>query len=360
MTLQDPVESAPGTRGGPTRPRIEWLDHARGFCIILVVMLYATELAGDRGGGEGWLHTVAQFARPFRMPDFFVLSGLLLPLVIARDWRTYLDRKVVHFAYFYLLWVAILVAFRALSGGGVVESAGHFLRAFYHPYSLLWFIFMLPVFFVVTKATRSVSPWVVWLAAAALQSLPFEVEVRVVEKFCRYFVFFYSGYILAPHVFRFADAVAANPARSWVALAAWAAINGYLVFAGFSLLPGISLALALAGSAAVIALAALVSPWPAARWAGYCGAHSIVIYLGFFIPMTIVRKLLASMGLVNDVGWMSAIATVAGVLGALALYWAVRGTKLRFLFERPRAFSIAPARVDRAFPLEDTEISKAT
>ena len=47
------------------------------------------------------------------MPDFFLISGLFLAQVIDRDWRTYLDRKVVHFAYFYLLWTAIQFAVKA-------------------------------------------------------------------------------------------------------------------------------------------------------------------------------------------------------------------------------------------------------
>ena len=34
------------------------------------------------------MHLVVEFVRPFRMPDFFLLSGLFLPLVINRDWRT--------------------------------------------------------------------------------------------------------------------------------------------------------------------------------------------------------------------------------------------------------------------------------
>ena len=41
------------------------------------------------------------FAKPFRMPDFFLISGPFLGQVIARDWRMFLDRKVVHFAYFF-------------------------------------------------------------------------------------------------------------------------------------------------------------------------------------------------------------------------------------------------------------------
>ena len=55
---------------------------------------------GRRAGGrpQGWMHAAVAFARPFRMPDFFLISGLFLARVIDRARRDYLDRKVLHFA----------------------------------------------------------------------------------------------------------------------------------------------------------------------------------------------------------------------------------------------------------------------
>ena len=47
-----------------------------------------------------WMDHWIAFAQPFRMPDFFLISGLFLARVIDRDWREYLDKKVIHFAYF--------------------------------------------------------------------------------------------------------------------------------------------------------------------------------------------------------------------------------------------------------------------
>jgi hypothetical protein len=37
--------------------------------------------------------------------------------------------------------------------------------------------------------------------------------------------------------------------------------------------------------------------------------------------------------------------TVAGVIGSLAIFWTVRNTTLRFLFERPDLFWIAPKKL---------------
>src|SRR3954466_3406272 len=99
--------------GTSDRQRVDWVDYAKGFCICFVVMMHSTLGVGQALGQEGWLHYVVAFAKPFRMPDFFMISGLFLAQVIDRDWRTYLDRKVVHFVYFYLLWTAIQFAVKA-------------------------------------------------------------------------------------------------------------------------------------------------------------------------------------------------------------------------------------------------------
>jgi uncharacterized membrane protein YcfT len=74
----------------------------------------------------------------------------------------------------------------------------------------------------------------------------------------------------------------------------------------------------------------------------YCGEHSIVIYLAFFLPMAATRTVLLKTAIVPDVGAMSLIVTIAGVIGALAMWWAARATGATFLFERPDRFRIAP------------------
>src|SRR5215218_6976783 len=83
---------------GPSAPRIDWVDYAKGICIVMVVMMHSVLGVEAAAGQTGFMHSLVAFARPFRMPDFFLISGLFLSVVIDRDWRTYHDRKVVHFA----------------------------------------------------------------------------------------------------------------------------------------------------------------------------------------------------------------------------------------------------------------------
>jgi uncharacterized membrane protein YcfT len=106
---------AVATYPAPAGDRVDWVDYAKGICIVMVVMMHSVLGVEAAAGQTGFMHLVVEFARPFRMPDFFLISGLFLSRVIDRDWRTYLDRKVMHFAYFYVLWVTIQFGFKAPS-----------------------------------------------------------------------------------------------------------------------------------------------------------------------------------------------------------------------------------------------------
>jgi uncharacterized membrane protein YcfT len=329
------------------KARIEWVDYAKGICIVMVVMMHSTLGVGNAVGGEGWLHTVVEFAQPFRMPDFFLISGLFLAQVINRDWRTYLDRKVVHFLYFYLLWTGIQFALKApglVHGHGVTGVVWLYVETFWEPFGTLWFIYLLPIFFVLTKFAHQlrVPVLVIWLAAAALEIAPIHTGYTVIDEFASRFVYFYSGYIFASRIFALASLVQKHAETALAGLTVWGLVNGLLVFSGFAQLPVLSLALGLAGAAAIVAIAALLAQVDLFRPLRYCGENSIVIYLAFFLGMAASRSVLLKTGLIDDIGTISAIVTLSGIVGALILFWAVRRTPLRFLFERPDRFWIAP------------------
>src|SRR6201988_2231156 len=197
-----------------TPSRVDWVDFAKGICIVMVVMMHSV-LGVEKAAGEtGFMHALVAFAKPFRMPDFFLISGLFLSVVIDRDWRTYLDRKVVHFAYFYLLWAAIQFGFKA-PGFAAESSWAHvgylYLESFIEPFGTLWFIYLLPIFFVVTKLTRKTPPLAILALSAPLEMAHVMTGWTVIDEFCARFVYFYSGYLFAPYVFALSDRARARP-----------------------------------------------------------------------------------------------------------------------------------------------------
>ena len=328
-----------------TSDRVDWVDYAKGICIVMVVMMHSVLGVEAAAGQTGFMHAVVMFAKPFRMPDFFLISGLFLGLVIDRDWRTYLDRKVVHFAYFYVLWVTIQFGFKApgfATEAGWTHVGVEYLEAFIEPFGTLWFIYLLPIFFVVIKLTRIFPPILVWLVAAALEMTHLATGWTVIDEFCARFVYIFSGYLFAGYVFALSDRARANPMLALAGLVLWALVNGGLVTLGYSELPIVSLALGLAGACAIITVGTLLARTHWLNFLRFCGEHSIVIYLAFFLPMASTRTLLLKTGIIPDVGMISLITTVVGVAGALLIWRAALALHANFLFERPDAFWIAP------------------
>jgi uncharacterized membrane protein YcfT len=344
--------SAVAQKSGPARSgRVDWVDYAKGICIVMVVMMHSVLGVELAAGENGFMHPLVAFAKPFRMPDFFLISGLFLPLVIDRGWRTFLDRKVVHFAYFYVLWVTIQFGFKAPSFAAETNwaHAGYlYLESFIEPFGTLWFIYLLPIFFVVTKATRRLPPLLIWGLAAVLEMSHFSTGWTAIDEFGARFVYFYTGYLFADYVFALSAQARAWPRLALASLLLWALLDGGLVRLGVSERPVISLALGLAGACAVVTVATLLAR---AKWLDFirfCGEHSIVIYLAFFLPMAATRTLLLRSGIIPDVGVMSLVVTLVALFGALAIWQAAIRLGATFLFERPDAFWIAPKKTGPA------------
>jgi uncharacterized membrane protein YcfT len=157
----------------------------------------------------------------------------------------------------------------------------------------------------------------------------------VVDEFATRFVFFYIGYLFAPFVFRVAETAMRHVLPTIVALIVWAVANWVLVDTGIAPLPVVSLTWGLVGCMAVVAFGALMSLTRIGAPLRYLGENSIVVYLAFFIFMAGARTVLLATDVVTDPGLISLIVTAAGVVGPVLMFWAVRGTPLRFLFRRP-------------------------
>ncbi|MEM7215159.1 MAG: acyltransferase family protein [Pseudomonadota bacterium] len=348
--------------------RVDWVDYAKGFCIIFVVMMHSTlgveKHAFEKGlvaeGTVGWMNAVVTFAQPFRMPDFFLISGLFLGLVIGRSWLRYFDRKVVHFAYFYVLWLAIQFAFRSIGwigeGLGPIDIAGKFGAALIEPYGTLWFIYMLPVMFLVTRLLSAVHWLAVLAGAAILEIWPLHTGYLLVDEFAARYVYFFVGFALAQPIFRLAGWAQKNIGKALAYLGVWAIFNALFTFtrvpesllpftqynvnngpANLSHLPFASLLLGAAGAIAVVCICAVLSRFKMADFLRYLGSHSIVVYLAFFLPMVISREILFRFAPGLDLGTTAFIVLLVSVAGSVVAYEFTRITGwFEFLFERPK------------------------
>lgn len=339
--------------------RMPWVDMAKGLSIILVVMMYSAYNTGEYTGKVGFLHYAIGFATPFRMPEFFLISGLFLSPVIGRPWRRYADRRIAHYLYFYVLWAIIMIGLKiCIYGRDPVSMLGDVAMAIVEPYGVLWFIYMLAVFGLVVKLLwqLKISHAVVILFAAALQMSGVEATSYALTQFAAYFVFFYAGYAMAPFVFGLVVWTQRHTALSIAGLLAWALGNGLLVFSpGFSVQPSVThmglaaipplhLVLAVVGTLALCTMSALLVRLPFMDWLRWLGEHSLVVYVAFTLPMSIFRGLALRSGFITDTGTLSLAVLVVSVVSPVLLYLLVKRVAIgTFLFERPNWARVASA-----------------
>ncbi|UXN72494.1 acyltransferase family protein [Devosia sp. A8/3-2] len=329
--------------------RLDWVDMAKGLSIFLVVMMYAASSVGEDTGGVGALHWAIAFATPFRMPEFFLISGLFLsesstaPESLRRPPRRALslflralgvhphclqDRPALRQPHGRCERIGS-VRGAALWRAVVHLHAGRLRRR-------------------CQAAARHPRPrWAVFVVAAILQMASIRTGSYAIDQFAAYFVFFYSGYIPAPQLFRSANWASDNAILAIAGLLARAALNAALVFSpGFAMhpihpvmgiagLPGVHLVLALIGTAALCTIAALLTRLPRMNWLRWMGSKSLIIYVAFVLPMGIARTVLIKLGFIEPTLLSSAIMAIA-IISPLILYWLVLRTGWgMFLFRTP-------------------------
>lgn len=321
------------------KTRVDWVDFAKGICIVLVVLMHSTLGVEKAMGQPGAINTFIHWAQPFRMPDFFLISGLFLARRIAAPWRDFLDKKVVHFLYFYFLWMTLQLLFKGAGiwqDRGVLGLAQEYALAFIEPFGTLWFIYLLPVFFLATRLLRNVPPLLVFAVAAALEIAPIHTGWIMIDEFASRFVYFFAGYWLSAHVFRFAATMdrLSTPALL-SALIVWGYAHtlayhyGYVTGAGFGIVAGFI------GVGAVVSAGVFLSRFKAGTVIRFLGENSIVVYLSFFLFMATTRTITLKFAPELGPDLISLTTTFAGITGPVILYFMTRNSRLRFLFRRP-------------------------
>ncbi len=343
----------------PANERLGWVDYAKGLCIILVVMMHTVNGYESLATEEGWLRLVVDFAKPFRMPDFFLISGLFLSRSLHGPARSYFDRKLLHFVYFYVLWLAIQLPI--LEFDLLVRSPGYFVKtwilALFEPTNTLWFVHMLAVFYVVTWVLRDVPKWIVLFGAIALQTVYqfglIDSGWNVLDRFCNRYIYFYLGYAAAPHVFKLAKYLSEHLVTVLIALPVWAFANHFMIEQDLHNLPGISLLLGLAGALAICAISACLDRFDIAHGLRRAGEHSIVIYLSFFLPMTIMTNAFHAWGdPFGSVGLSTALILATAVATPLGFHHLIKKSRLIWLYERPDMFKLTSYPSLKAHPAQ--------
>ncbi|HEX7776009.1 MAG TPA: acyltransferase family protein [Parvibaculum sp.] len=335
------------------KQRVNWIDAVKGLTITLVVMKHTTY------GDAVALHStpylfnlLCEFTIPFRMPLFFLVAGLFADKALRGDSRDFIDKKILHFAYFYLLWSVIQVGIKVLlpHEGAWAVSWKDLALIPLEPFGLLWFIYALAVFFVLMRMARDLPKSVMLGVALALYFTRLDTGWTMPDEFAHRFVFFVSGVYAAPYVFRLASWAIADARRGIAAGIGLLAGVGVAVFTGLADLRAVELAIGFMGAAGTIMIVAVLASRGWAKPLAYIGSRSLYVFLAFFLPMAATRIALIRLGLENgDLVTLIALAMAVGM--PLLAFRLTEGTPLAFLFTRPQAFRLKPRQRPATAPL---------
>ena len=189
-----------------TSSRAESLDIARGFAIILVVVLHASPVKLPP------VFAAANHAFGLlRMPLLMLISGYLSAMLVAAG-RS-LNGRIAHFAWLFGLWSLILTACNVLMSGHVAATS-YFLGQFLRPTTAMWFIWLLAIASLTVTALKRVDPRLILLASATVATVakfilldePVGNEGFAYDCALRHSFFFFLGFYHGSGIMAFARA----------------------------------------------------------------------------------------------------------------------------------------------------------
>jgi uncharacterized membrane protein YcfT len=338
------------------RTRITWVDTAKGIAIILVALAHSVQWTISAGIAPRAWDDINLLLIVFRMPLFFLASGLFAGSVLKRSWRELWRSRLSLLVWAFLLWTLVRFLFFTVvpNPGGTDETDPiDLLLSPLMPHNGLWFLYALTIFFVLAKLADGRVDWRVQVGVAtaiavawyAIRSTTSEGTGNIAwDGMSRYLMFFLIGLHLRTAILAFVERRGLLSGIGFGLLFLVAAA-GILVARGpFPLLTvGLVLVSVLAVLAGLV-LARFLSGVRAADWITYIGRNTLPVYVVHVLFVSLTTSLLL---LFDGQRWLDAIGPavpliVCGVAVAAALgYWRLTRDLpvLKYGFQAPRWFS---------------------
>lgn len=311
--------------------RQNWMDLLRGWAIILVVGLHATEIANNfQLITPGWLDIANRFFSPYRMPTLMFLSGLLLARSLSKPLRVYYLGKVNMIFWPYLVWCLIYLLVG--DSGLPLSNVRSWIATGY-----LWYIFFLGCYYLGAPLLIKVPSH--WLALAALVA-----SIPMPEGMVKYF-FYFAGFFFAGHAASTHPSYLHKFLRPKLVIPCMGASMGfgiYSAFAGYRW-EGQYAPFCFAGILSLVYVAKKFESFAALRPVRFIGSNSMIFYTTHFPVLILLIGFLARLD-----GFAGGVAVCVGALGAAAagiLFYLVRGSApFALLFSGPWSFQRTSSR----------------
>jgi fucose 4-O-acetylase-like acetyltransferase len=178
-----PADSNRGGKMGNgqiVKERIEWIDVAKGMAILMVTLLHANLVVSLSGIDTFFSADIHEFLEPVRMPLFFLVSGFFASSSIRSSWKSLWNRRIAQYIWLLVIWSTImwlLSKVPAFEGDPAFPADFiSFLKTIVRPFSFIWFLWCLPVYFISAKLIQRINRRFVLVALTAVSVLGFALS----------------------------------------------------------------------------------------------------------------------------------------------------------------------------------------
>ncbi len=292
------------------KKRLAWVDYLKGIAIVLVVYRHvligiqrsvATALASGAHipPVPDYLEKANMIFFSFRMPLFFILSGIFISGSLAkRSLKQVIGIKFENLLYPYFIWVTLQVTLQILLGSNTNSDRSliDYTYILYQPRALdqFWYLpalFNTTAIYLLVKTYLKPPVWVQFLLGGVFYfASPWCHGISMIADWMEFYIFFALGDAISPFFFR--DSTQRFLANPWVLLAISPLFFlTQLYYLAHITEPGKAdfLAIALIGCLSMFILAFRMQSWGILRFLRVIGYHSLYIYVTHVFVAGLVR-----------------------------------------------------------------------
>ena len=299
------------------KKRMAWVDYLRGIAILLVV--YRHVLLGLQRANMDIpiaLVNANMIFFSFRMPLFFILSGIFINGSIARrPLNKLIYIKFENLLYPYLVWSFIQITLQMLLSrySNSDRTWIDYTYIFYQPRGLdqFWYLpalFNTTIIYLLLKVKGRLPAWTQLLLGIGFYLLaPYCTRISMISDWMEFYIFFALGDALSEIFFRpKSQRLLNSPITLLIMIPIFTVTQIYYLSKagteGASIGQGPFLAIALIGCFAMFVLAFRLQSWDVLRFLRVLGFHSLFIYVMHVIIAAFTRAILTKVvGIHNPV-----------------------------------------------------------
>ncbi len=323
--------------------RLFWVDYAKGIAIILVV--YRHILIGiERSGIEvsEWLRNVNEMVYSFRMPLFFILSGIFISRTIEKyKGNTFIKLKSKTILYPYLVWGIIQITIQIVLSKytNSHRSLVDYTYLIINPRAIdqLWYLLALfncsILFYLLFSLSKSNS-WVLLTISFVLYSGSYLIEhISLFHDIFYYFFFLVLGH-LGRQIF-LDDAYRVylkSPKVLFITLPFFFATQWYWLnhqdMNHILFIP-----IALIGCFVIYSISFILAERNWLQVITIAGRHSLQIYLMHLLIVSMVRIIMVKLLYINTAWPILGACWILGIVTPIIVYNILKKTPAIVLFE---------------------------